>query len=135
MMPDARSPAPCAARHVFVYGTLRRGGSNDIARYRPPPVLVGVAAVAGTLFDLGPYPGAVLGGNGLVHGEVYRITREVEAALDVLEGVADDGSGEYAKREIQVDAVGAMLACLVYEIDLARIDGRRTIASGDWMKR
>src|SRR3982751_496082 len=107
MMPDDRSRAPAAPRHVFVYGTLRRGGSNDIARFRPAAEFVGAAVVAGTLFDLGAYPGAVLGGAALLHGEVYRIAPEVEVALDLLEKVAEDGSGEYAKREIRVVVDGA----------------------------
>ena len=134
-MPDARPPASPVPRHVFVYGTLRSGGSNDIARYVPSPLFIGVGVVAGTLFDLGAYPGAVLGGEGLVHGEVYCITRGVEAALDVLEGVVEDGSGEYAKREVRVDVGGAVFECLAYEIQATRIAGRPVIASGDWMKR
>ncbi|MGE8202738.1 MAG: gamma-glutamylcyclotransferase family protein, partial [Variovorax sp.] len=80
--------------HVFVYGTLRRGGRNDIARYRPAPVWIGEAGIAGTLYDLGAYPGVVLGGTRRVRGEVYVIEPAVEAALDVLEEVAADGSGE-----------------------------------------
>jgi gamma-glutamylcyclotransferase (GGCT)/AIG2-like uncharacterized protein YtfP len=132
MMPD--SPADAAAlRHVFVYGTLRAGGSNDIARFRPAALRVGDAAIAGTLYDLGAYPGAVLGGNGRVLGEVYRITPLLEAQLDVLEEVAADGTGEYIKRECQVEGAGVPLWCLVYEIHPARITGRAAIAGGDWL--
>ena len=92
--------------HVFVYGTLRRHGRNDIARYRPSPVFVGEARIAGTLYDLGAYPGIVLGGAGRVKGEIYRVDPAVEAALDLLEEVAEDDSGEYIKRRVRV-AVGA----------------------------
>ncbi|SFP33037.1 Uncharacterized conserved protein YtfP, gamma-glutamylcyclotransferase (GGCT)/AIG2-like family [Variovorax sp. OK605] len=119
--------------HVFVYGTLRRGGRNDIARYRPLPVWVGQASVAGTLYDLGAYPGVVLGGAGRVTGEVYAVEPSVEAALDVLEEVADDDSGEYIKRRVRVEVDGQPLDCLVYEIHPSRIAGRRVIGSGDWI--
>jgi gamma-glutamylcyclotransferase (GGCT)/AIG2-like uncharacterized protein YtfP len=119
--------------HVFVYGTLRRGGRNDIARYRPAPVWVGDACISGTLYDLGAYPGVVLGGVGRVKGEVYVVEPAVEAALDVLEEVADDDSGEYIKRQVRVDVGGQWLDCLVYEIHPARIVGRRVIESGDWI--
>jgi len=119
--------------HVFVYGTLRRGGRNDIARYRPAPVWVGDACISGTLYDLGAYPGVVLGGAGRVKGEVYVVEPAVEAALDVLEEVADDDSGEYIKRQVRVDVGGQWLDCLVYEIHPARIVGRRVIESGDWI--
>ena len=131
MMPHSRS----TPRHVFVYGTLRAGGSNDIARFRPRPEHVGSAALAGTLYDLGTYPGAVLGGENVLRGEVYRITSEVETALDLLEEVADDDSGEYRKREREVVVNGHTVVCLVYEIHPARLAGRPVIASGDWFAR
>jgi gamma-glutamylcyclotransferase (GGCT)/AIG2-like uncharacterized protein YtfP len=119
--------------HVFVYGTLRRGGRNDIARYRPVPVLVGEADIGGTLYDLGAYPGVVLSGAGSVKGEVYAIDPAVEAALDLLEEVADDDSGEYVKRQVRVEVGGQWIDCLVYEIHPSRIVGRRVIESGDWI--
>ena len=131
MMPHADA----TLRHVFVYGTLRRGGRNDIARYRPAPVFVGMAVVSGTLLDLETYPGVVLGGCGRVHGEVYRITPSVEAELGVLEEVAPDGSGEYLRKQVQVHVAGADLACLVYELHPSRAAGREVIASGDWLAK
>lgn len=119
--------------HVFVYGTLRRGGRNDIARYRPAPVLVGEGAIGGTLYDLGAYPGVVLGGAGSVKGEVYVVEPSVEAALDLLEEVAEDDTGEYIRRRVRVQAGGQWIDCLVYEIHPSRIAGRRVIESGDWI--
>ena len=119
--------------HVFVYGTLRCGGRNDIARYRPSPVLVGEATIGGTHYDLGAYPGVVLGGAGSVKGEVYAIEPSVEAALDRLEEVADDDTGEYIKRRVRVQTGGQWIDCLVYEIHPSRIEGRCVIESGDWI--
>lgn len=119
--------------HVFVYGTLRRHGRNDIARYRPAPVFVGKARIAGTLYDLGAYPGVVLGGAGWVKGEIYRIEPEVEAALDRLEELADDDSGEYIKRHVRVALGAQWIDCLVYEIHPTRIAGCRVIDAGDWI--
>ncbi|MDL9997157.1 gamma-glutamylcyclotransferase family protein [Variovorax sp. J22P240] len=130
MMPQSTN----MPRYVFVYGTLRSGGRNDIARFHPKPERVADARIAGTLYDLGAYPGAVLGGPGEVFGEIYRITPELEAQLDALEEVKPDGSGEYIKREVPVepDAGGEGLSCLVYEIHPERVRGRRVIAGGDW---
>ena len=120
---------------MFVYGTLRAGGSNDIRRFAPAPELVGEASLRGVLYDLGAYPGMVLGGPSDVRGEVYRIAPRLEAALDRLESVADDDSGEYVKREVDVALGGRSLRCLVYEIHSTRIEGRPVIASGDWLGR
>lgn len=129
----AAAPTPTPARHVFVYGTLRRGGSNDIARFRPAPRFVAEAVITGTLYHLGGYPGAVLGGTAALRGEVYAIEPALEAQLDVLEEVRPDGKGEYRKREEPVEVGGRMLLCLVYEIHPRRIVGRPAIGSGDWM--
>lgn len=129
------------ARFVFVYGTLRRGGSNDITRRHPEARYVASAEIAATLYDLGAYPGAVLhdarrgAGTGMVKGEIYRIDHLIERALDRLEEVVEDGSGEYSKRLIDVRAGSAVFSCLVYEIDVSRLDGRAVVASGDWLSR
>lgn len=132
MMPQSAAPAD-PARHVFVYGTLRRGGRNDIARFVPAPAHVADASIAGTLYDLGSYPGAVLGGTARVVGEIYAIASALEAQLDLLEEVKPDDSGEYIKREVTVQAGAKELVCLVYEIHPKRIVGRPVIASGDWL--
>lgn len=89
-------------RHVFVYGTLRRGEERDINRLTPAPRWVGHASVAGTLHHLGAYPGLVLGGQGLVRGEVYEISPELERQLDEIEEVWPQQSGEYIRREVLV---------------------------------
>ncbi|MEJ7688367.1 MAG: gamma-glutamylcyclotransferase family protein [Variovorax sp.] len=132
MMPH---PVRAAARHVFVYGTLRKGERNDITRYLPMPRHVADGHIAGTLYDLGSYPGVVLGGPGRVAGEIYAIASNVEAQLDLLEEVQPDGSGEYIKREVAVTVGDDRLACLVYEIHPGRIEGRTVVAGGDWRAR
>jgi len=132
MMPQTSPPTSCL-RHVFVYGTLRAGGNNDITRYRPKPQCIGAAMVCGTLYDLGAYPGMRLDGSQRVVGEVYRVDASVERELDVLESVLDDDSGEYIKRVVDVNVNGQKLKCLVYEIHPMRIAGRSIILHGDWL--
>ena len=135
IMPEAPESSSSQLRHVFVYGTLRAGGSNDIARFRPAAEFVGHAQIAGTLYDLGPYPGATLGGDSRLVGEVYRVGTALEAQLDRLEEVQSDDEGEYRKRMVMVEVTGRMLDCLVYEIHPKRIVGRPVIGSGDWFRR
>ena len=136
-------PMPTVARrHVFVYGTLRRGDVRDITHLQPPPVFVGVASVQGVLYNLGAYPGLLLGGEGRVTGEVYAITAALEQQLDSIEEVWPQPTGEYSKREVEVQLrqhqanheapEAAGLLCLLYEIDPARARGRPVILSGDW---
>jgi gamma-glutamylcyclotransferase (GGCT)/AIG2-like uncharacterized protein YtfP len=122
-------------RYVFVYGTLRRGEVNDINRLRPAPTFLGLARIRGALYDLGPYPGVILGGEGWVQGEAYAISSELEQQLDLIEEVAPVPSGEYARRHLDVDVAGRALSCLVYEIAGARVLGCPRIAGGDWLQR
>ena len=135
-------------RHVFVYGTLRRGEQRDINLLRPTPRWIGQASVEGVLYDLGDYPGLVLGidqhpGQKKVRGEVYEITAELEHLLDEIEGVAPRPSGEYVKRKIIVElqdsdatdevASPNAVPCLVYEVNQGRVAGCVVISGGDWV--
>lgn len=126
----ASSPAPI---HVFVYGTLRRGGSNDINRLSPAPQWIDRAEVAGTMYDFGPYPGVVLGGDGRVLGEVYAIAPELLPVLDEIEEVYPQRSDEYLRRELGVRAGGQERRCVVYEINARYVHAKPVIASGDWL--
>lgn len=132
-------PQP-SVRHVFVYGTLRRGEQRDINRLTPAPRWVGRASVAGVLHDLGAYPGVLLGGASRVQGEVYQISLELERQLDEIEEVSPEPSGEYAKREVAVQldrpsgGAPVELACALYEVAPERAQGKPVIASGDWVQ-
>ena len=127
-----------SSRHVFVYGTLRRGDVRDITRLSPAPQFVGMASVPGELYHLGRYPGVILGGTGRVLGEVYAISPALEYQLDIIEGVLPQPNGEYFKREVAVSLRDGgspdTLTCLMYEINPAQTTGRPVIASGDWLQ-
>jgi gamma-glutamylcyclotransferase (GGCT)/AIG2-like uncharacterized protein YtfP len=128
-MPEA-SP-----RLVFVYGTLRRGGRNDINRLRPTPEYIGMGEVQGRLYHFDWYPGLTLGGEEpvTVVGEVYRITTELEDVLDAIEQIVPGADSEYFKREVGVLVEGHLRDCLLYEINAARVMGREPIGHGDWI--
>lgn len=127
-------------RLVFVYGTLRASGSNDIRLLAPAPRFVARARVRGRLFDLGAYPGLQLGGAHWVHGEIYAITPALEGVIDHIEEVWPQRSGEYLKQLALVmllpdEASARQVPCLLYELHPALIDRHPLIASGDWMAR
>lgn len=122
-------------RLVFVYGTLRRGGRNDINRLRPAPQYVGMGEVRGVLYHLDWYPGLKLGGEEAVTvvGEIYRIAPQLEAVLDGIEEIVPGADSEYFKREVEVATQQGALTCLLYEINPARVVGRQAIGHGDWI--
>lgn len=122
-------------RHVFVYGTLRRGGRNDINQLAPEPRYVGMGEVQGILYHIDWYPGLTLGGEEAVTvvGEVYQITPELEQVLDGIEQIVPGTESEYFKREIDVVVQGRAVRCLLYEINAAHVRGKRRIGHGDWI--
>lgn len=122
-------------RYVFVYGTLRRGEVNDINELQPAPGFVGHSSLLGTLYPMGWYPGLVLGGVVPVVGEVYSVTPRLEARLDEIEGLLPEPTGEYTKRDMQVDVDGRMVDCFVYEINAALVGHLQPLIHGDWLRR
>ena len=69
---------------IFVYGTLKRNYSNYRVIERSNGVFRGECSLPGfQLFDLGYFPGALVG-NGTIHGEVFNVDSLEE--LDALEG-------------------------------------------------
>ena len=139
MMPEAQPEATQGQRLVFVYGTLRRGGSNDINRLHPAPQFLGAARIQGRLFDLGDYPGLLLaagqgGASGAVLGELYAVSAQLESVLDRIEGIRGAADDEYFRRSIPVRLpAGAACTALVYEINPDRLLNCPQIGHGDWM--
>lgn len=76
---------PEPSQLLFVYGTLKRGLANH--RHLAEASYVGEARMPGVdLHDLGPFPMAIHG-EGLIHGELYRLAEALLVELDRFEGV------------------------------------------------
>ncbi|WP_206952000.1 gamma-glutamylcyclotransferase family protein [Trinickia acidisoli] len=126
-------------RHVFIYGTLRAGEINDIglaaARHGiGTPRLIGRAAVAGRLYDLGDYPGLVQDETaGLVRGDVYEIDEALVPVLDDIEGVHTGTDSVFKSREVTAAVGDSPLRCFFYPIDDVSAMGRPRIEAGDWV--
>lgn len=121
---------------VFVYGTLRRGGSNHFRMAGAEFIAAGT--ITGRMYRINWYPGLVLDEAGdEIHGEVYAASPELLAALDLFEGISAgemDGS-EY--RRIQTTVVGQdsrLLTAWVWEW-LGMIDESQRLTDGDWLKQ
>lgn len=132
---------------VFVYGTLRRGGSN--AFRMEGAEFIGTAKVEGALYAISWYPGLILGKDlGCVIGEVYQVGPEQMRALDEFEGLS---AGEIEGSEYRRVKVPLMrpLEDIRYGVQLEApcgetpeawayewkgpVDKRKRIASGDWL--
>jgi gamma-glutamylcyclotransferase (GGCT)/AIG2-like uncharacterized protein YtfP len=116
------------AEMVFVYGTLRGGGSNHFRMEGAE--FVTTATVRGRLYGIDWYPGLILDGTAdCIHGEIYQVSPELMASLDAFEG---DG---YRRVMTQARSDGdhrSPLAAWVWEW-LGPVDENKRITSGDWL--
>ncbi|HEV3105749.1 MAG TPA: gamma-glutamylcyclotransferase family protein [Trinickia sp.] len=126
-------------QYVFVYGTLRAGEINDIARAAwrhgiDVPRLVGTASVQGRLYDFGRYPGLVLDPSaGPVLGDVYAIEEALLPVLDEIEHVYPGVDGLFKSEEVTVEVDGRAMRCLFYPVGADAIENRPCIEVGDWV--
>ena len=120
--------AASTAYVLFVYGTLLRGESGHA-------LLDGATAIGPAttrpdfeLFDLGPYPALVAGGETAIAGELYELPVAMLAAIDVHEQVPI----LFKRRRIELQDGRIADA---YLLDPDQVRGRRRIRSGDWRTR
>lgn len=112
---------------VFVYGTLRSGGSNHFRMQDAIPL--GPAIARGHLYRVDWYPALLLDPDGdIVHGEIYQISSGTLSALDEFEGAA------YRRVQISVTHTAGEnpIDAWVWEY-LETVDESRRIPNGDWL--
>jgi len=121
---------------LFVYGLLMPGQSGyadlDLARRAQH---LGAGRISGTLHDLVDYPGLILGGAGIVHGELLRSDEpDLLAELDAYELYDPENisGSEYQRVRIALLDGAEVAWTYVYSRPL---DGQPVIASGDWRNR
>jgi gamma-glutamylaminecyclotransferase len=112
---------------VFVYGTLKRGCSNN--SFLAGQAFVGAAETAPgfALYGLDGYPGMVAGADNPagVSGEVWSVDDECLARLDDLEGTAE---GLYRREAVPLRApfAGRRVEAYLY---LLSIEGRARLGN------
>jgi gamma-glutamylcyclotransferase (GGCT)/AIG2-like uncharacterized protein YtfP len=98
--------------HLFVYGTLQRGGSA--ASLLRDCELMGRGQIGGVLYDIdGQYRALVMYGSTPVPGEVWRCPSEVLAMVDSYERV-DEGMFRRVGVSVPVDGDTKHTACWTY---------------------
>jgi len=117
---------------VFVYGTLRK--NEYYHEYLNGAELVADQAyVCGELWDTGlGYPALVLGGQGRVYGELYRINPDILQRLDELEDYhGPDRPNEYERVELDVYTDQHIYSAFAYVYTTPPEQGKY-LPSGDW---
>lgn len=119
---------------VFVYGTLRRGGSNHFRMAGAE--FVTEATVAGRLYRIDWYPGHVLDDAGdEIHGEIFTVGAGLLAALDVFEGLSAGEIEGSEYRRVRASAIrrdSRPTEAWVWEW-LGMTDESHRLADGRWL--
>jgi gamma-glutamylcyclotransferase (GGCT)/AIG2-like uncharacterized protein YtfP len=127
------------SEYLFAYGTLQPGRAPDevadlVGRFER----VGEGTVAGTLYDLGAYPGAVFDpqSSRRIIGTVFRLPAgdRVLARLDDYEGFEPEAPERslFVRRLYSVQlGEGAILRCWVYAYN-GSMEHARMIESGNY---
>ena len=99
---------------IFTYGSLMSTADVDVGRaerrqLRAAARLLGPASIRGLLFDVGPYPAAILTSTGeeRIHGEIWSLPTRRRWLLDILdryEGCSGDSPlpHAYARKRVWV---------------------------------
>ncbi len=115
--------------YLFVYGTLKRGGSRHWI-LEDFSFLGRAKAKNFALYDLGPYP-AMVPEDGVVYGEVYEVPEEILRDLDWVEGVPF----LYRRELIEVvfeDGLSLKAWAYIYN---GNVKGYPRIEDGEWRER
>ncbi|NJM37619.1 MAG: gamma-glutamylcyclotransferase [Akkermansiaceae bacterium] len=120
---------------VFVYGTLRRGGSNHFRMAGAE--FISAATIMGRMYRIDWYPGLVLDEAGdEISGEIYSVEADLLVALDAFEGVSAGEVEGCEYRRVQTTVVqqnSETLTAWVWEW-LGAVSEERRISAGDWLK-
>ena len=125
------------ANLIFVYGTLRQGGSRPIPQLFPSANFVGFGTVRGWLYHFGAYPGLVLDplGRGIV-GEVYAVDVQAIAEMDGIERYIEGDPQEcYYFRRAHTVALreGSTIMAELYEVNPHFYDCTTPLDATDWI--
>jgi len=124
--------------NVFVYGTLRPGGTGvvpDDIRYYPQVETHVRRAIPARLsgavvHNLGTYPGA-RPGEGEIQGEVLQVDEKALYIMDQIEGHPDF----FLRDKVIVSTDAGPLSAWIYWAPPDMVAGSPIIQNGDWLKR
>lgn len=128
ILPRVLSPTPHPPTTVvFVYGTLKRGGSNHHFLARQHYLADARTAPGYRLYDLDGYPGMVADSTDTegVTGEIWTVDPGCLALLDELEGL---DQGLYRREVVPLQPPNAGRAAQAY-VYARSIAGRRLLGS------
>ena len=123
---------------IFVYGTLKEGFKLDGSCAEIRESVVKNAKAKGTLFNLGPFPGAKFDTQDTIIGELHEFSNDLEAlrVIDNIEGYYPDNKENslFLRKLIDVSYQNnEKIKAYAYEFNFDRYEVRQTkIKTGVW---
>jgi gamma-glutamylcyclotransferase (GGCT)/AIG2-like uncharacterized protein YtfP len=120
---------------LFVYGTLL-DADNEFANYlKNNALFYSTAKFKGRLFDIGEYPGGIIGDAGYnIAGSVFKLkSADALSRLDDYEGFGEDQDQPnlFVREWLPVTTGEGAIDCWVYLYNLP-VEGLKEILSGDY---
>lgn len=122
--------------YLFIYGTLEPSMAKpEIITAVGRLTFIGEATTRGALFDLGDFPGAILGGEDVIHGRLYELPDD-ETTLAELDDFEDydplnPDESLYLRTEIAAELGGETVDAWIYEYNRP-VFGHKQIENGDY---
>jgi len=117
--------------HLFIYGTLRRGGRAH--HFMKDADLHAKGSISGKLVHIDQYPGLILCDAERVKGEVYLVNDNLLADLDRYEGCFESPP-HYLRQEIDVLLENGDLVPAETYVFQDPKPHHQSIKSGDWIE-
>ena len=121
---------------VFVYGTLRRGGSNHFRLAGAE--LISCGTIIGRMYHIDWYPGLILDDSGdEIYGEIYSVEHELLTSLDAFEGFSAGEIQGSEYRRVQTTVMqqnSETVIAWVWEW-VGIVSENQRVSAGDWLKK
>ncbi len=124
---------------LFVYGTLLQPGNEFAAYLNKHCKFIGDGKIKGRLYDIGEYPGAVVGNaeERYIYGSIFMMD-DPEIILNVIddyEGIGEAYSPpqEYIRKEVGIHTANEILNCWMYLYNLPVV-AYNEVTTGDYIQ-
>ncbi len=126
---------------IFVYGTLKEGFPLDEQYTTKRKSVVKNVKTSGTLFNLGPFPGAKFNTKDIIVGEIHKFkdAKQILSEMDVIEGYNHRDKTNSLFYRIIIEATyknGKKVKAYAYEFNFDKYNNikKRIIKTGIWEK-
>ncbi|WPV00955.1 gamma-glutamylcyclotransferase family protein [Mucilaginibacter sp. cycad4] len=127
------------SQFLFVYGTLLQPGNEFAAYLNKHCKFIGDGKIRGRLYDIGEYPGAVIGSTEerYIYGSIFMMD-DPEAILKVIDDYEGIGKlyhhpQEYIRQKVGIYTANDIINCWMYLYNLPVV-AYHEVTTGDYIQ-